>query len=52
MGGSFNTREFFHGRPREGVRAARWSLLALLFPLPAAIFEARHPQNPYYQAIA
>lgn len=37
MGGSFNTREFFHGRPREVVRAARWALLALVFPLPALL---------------
>jgi len=35
MGGSFNTREFFHGRPREVVRAARWTFLALVFPVPA-----------------
>ena len=35
MGGSFNTREFFHGRPREVVRAMRWTFLALAFPLPA-----------------
>jgi DMSO reductase anchor subunit len=35
MGGSFNTREFFHGRPREVVRAARWAFLALVFPVPA-----------------
>ena len=35
MGGSFNTREFFHGRPREVVRATRWTFLALMFPLPA-----------------
>ena len=35
MGGSFNTREFFHGRPREVVRAARWAFLALVFPMPA-----------------
>lgn len=35
MGGSFNTREFFHGRPREVVRAVRWSFLALVFPAPA-----------------
>ena len=35
MGGSFNTREFFHGRPREVVRAVRWTFLALVFPLPA-----------------
>jgi DMSO reductase anchor subunit len=37
MGGSFNTREFFHGRPREVVRAARWAFLALVFPVPAVI---------------
>jgi DMSO reductase anchor subunit len=37
MGGSFNTREFFHGRPREVVRATRWALLALVFPLPALL---------------
>ena len=37
MGGSFNTREFFHGRPREVVRAVRWSFLALVFPVPAAL---------------
>ncbi len=35
MGGSFNTREFFHGRPREVVRAVRWAFLALVFPVPA-----------------
>jgi len=37
MGGSFNTREFFHGRPREVVRAMRWTFLALAFPLPALV---------------
>ena len=37
MGGSFNTREFFHGRPREVVRAVRWLLLALVFPVPALV---------------
>jgi DMSO reductase anchor subunit len=40
MGGSFNTREFFHGRPREVVRAARWTLLALVFPVPAVLLAA------------
>jgi DMSO reductase anchor subunit len=40
MGGSFNTREFFHGRPREVVRAVRWTFLALLFPVPAALLLA------------
>jgi len=37
MGGSFNTREFFHGRPREVVRAFRLALLWLLFPVPALL---------------
>jgi DMSO reductase anchor subunit len=35
MGGSFNTREFFHGRPERVVRAARWAFLILVFPVPA-----------------
>ena len=43
MGGSFNTREFFHGRPREVVRAARWTLLLLVFPVPAALLLAGSP---------
>ena len=37
MGGSFNTREFFHGRPREVVRAYRVALLALVLPVPALL---------------
>ena len=37
MGGSFNTREFFHGRPHEVVRAVRWTFLALVFPAPAVL---------------
>ncbi len=43
MGASFNTREFFHGRPREVVRAVRWALLALLFPVPALFLLAGAP---------
>ena len=45
MGGSFNTREFFHGRPREVVRAARWAFLALVFPVPA-LFLLLAPHSP------
>jgi DMSO reductase anchor subunit len=37
MGGSFNTREFFHGRTRETVRAVRWTFLALIYPAPALV---------------
>jgi DMSO reductase anchor subunit len=43
MGGSFNTREFFHGRPREVVRAFRWALLVLVFPVPALLIAASAP---------
>lgn len=46
MGGSFNTREFFHGRPREVVRAARWSLLVLVFPVPALLLLGGSPSAP------
>lgn len=37
MGGSFNTREFFYGRPERVLRAAQWSFLGLAFALPAAL---------------
>ncbi|MGD9951015.1 MAG: dimethyl sulfoxide reductase anchor subunit family protein [Burkholderiales bacterium] len=43
MGGSFNTREFFHGRPREVVRATRWTCLVLVFPVPALLLLAGLP---------
>jgi DMSO reductase anchor subunit len=46
MGGSFNTREFFHGRPGEVVRAARWGLLALAFPVPALLLVAGRGSAP------
>jgi sulfite dehydrogenase (quinone) subunit SoeC len=34
MGGSFNTREFFHGRSVEWLRGVKWAFLLLVFPLP------------------
>jgi len=37
MGGSFNTREFFHGRTRAPLRAVKWVFLLLVFPIPAAL---------------
>ena len=36
MGGSFNTREFFHGRPAALVTRVRWAAALLGFVLPAA----------------
>ena len=37
MGGSFNTREFFHGATRGKVRAIRWAFLLLAFALPVML---------------
>jgi DMSO reductase anchor subunit len=34
MGGSFNTREFFHGRSRAFLRSIKWLFLGLAFGLP------------------
>jgi DMSO reductase anchor subunit len=40
MGGSFNTREFFHGRPALFLRNVKWLFLALAFVLPIALLSA------------
>jgi sulfite dehydrogenase (quinone) subunit SoeC len=40
MGGSFNTREFFHGRPVLFLRNVKWLFLALAFVLPIALLVA------------
>ena len=37
MGGSFNTREFFHGRTLQAMRAAKWFFLLSAFALPLAL---------------
>ena len=34
MGGSFNTREFFHGSSAAKFNAVKWTFLILTFPLP------------------
>ena len=36
-GGSFNTREFFHGKSALVVRNVKWIALGLAFALPAAL---------------
>jgi DMSO reductase anchor subunit len=40
MGGSFNTREFFHGRQPSMLRAVKWAFLVLTFVLPVALLLA------------
>jgi DMSO reductase anchor subunit len=37
MGGSFNTREFFHGAPLARLRAVKWAFLVLAFALPIVL---------------
>lgn len=40
MGGSFNTREFFHGRSAALLRQLKWVFLALVFPVPVGLLAA------------
>ncbi len=37
LGGSFNTREFFHGRSRSALRSVKWGFLATVFVLPVLL---------------
>lgn len=40
MGGSFNTREFFHGRPRGVLRAVKAGFIVAAFAAPLALIAA------------
>lgn len=40
MGGSFNTREFFHGQPTSRLASIKWVFLLTAFALPTALFAA------------
>ena len=40
MGGSFNTREFFHGRPERMLRRVKWAFLVAAFAVPLALLGA------------
>jgi sulfite dehydrogenase (quinone) subunit SoeC len=51
MGGSFNTREFFHGRPALFLRNVKWLFLALAFVLPIAMLAAS-AASPAWFALA
>lgn len=42
MGGSFNTREFFHGATALRLRQVKWAFLLLCFPLPIALMLGAH----------
>ncbi|HKK05909.1 MAG TPA: DmsC/YnfH family molybdoenzyme membrane anchor subunit [Gammaproteobacteria bacterium] len=40
MGGSFNTREFFHGKSAAFLKSIKWIFLVLVFPVPIALLWA------------
>lgn len=37
MGGSFNTREFFHGKSAAFLKSIKWIFLVLVFPVPVLL---------------
>ena len=37
MGGSYNTREYFHGRSIAFLKSVKWIFLVLVFPVPVAL---------------
>jgi len=43
LGGSFNTREFFHGRPASVLRTVKWTFLLLAFAVPLALLALGGP---------
>ena len=47
MGGSFNTREFFHGRTPCALRNVKWLFLAGAFVAPAALLAAGLPATAF-----
>ena len=40
MGGSFNTREFFHGASDAFLRSIKWTFLVAVFPVPLVLLGA------------
>ena len=40
MGGSYNTREYFHGRTIMFMRSVKWIFLVLVFPIPVILLWA------------
>jgi DMSO reductase anchor subunit len=37
MGGSYNTREYFHGKSLAFLKSVKWIFLALVFPVPVLL---------------
>jgi len=48
MGGSYNTREYFHGKTAAFLKSVKWIFLVLVFPVPLALIwngMANHSQD-------
>ena len=53
MGGSFNTREFFHGKSESTLVMVRWFFLLALFVAPIVFLAASHfMESPYLPVLA
>jgi len=53
MGGSFNTREFFHGKTLTFIRNIKWIFLVLVFPIPIVmLFAGLQAQSTMILSIA
>lgn len=40
MGGSFNTREYFHGKTAFFLKSVKWAFMLLVFPLPILLISS------------
>jgi len=53
MGGSFNTREFFHGKGPLFLKTVKYGFLLLVFPVPVVlIWAGYHTQSPQLPMVA
>jgi DMSO reductase anchor subunit len=52
MGGSFNTREFFHGQSVAVLRGVKWSFLLGVFPIPLLLLSAGMQGSAVFLAAA
>ena len=52
MGGSFNTREFFHGRSGGFLRSVKWLFLVGAFALPVLLLAAALAGAPAVTIVA
>jgi DMSO reductase anchor subunit len=50
LGGSFNTREFFHGKPAGTLRSVKWVFVVAAFALPIALLAVAGGSGPVLAA--